>query len=211
MTKAKKLDDNVAEVEVLTASEANFVVDDAQLYRTSTAINEAIKNVVKAGHSVQHEYQRILCSAMLHVATHKNIHIIRNVLDTVPAGTRKASMCAFVDMFAPVSFDDKGVAHYNKAKKLRLADAYKLPWWKAKKEETYTPFVLHTMLGKFLQRCEKHLLVAKPEEGDLISPEQVAALRKAYLAMPEVQAEKQAQAKAILEEAQEAAAKLVAA
>lgn len=179
---------SIGEANYMPGAKATFEVEQKSLYKTTAAIQSAIEAALVAGNSVQHEQQRIVCSVLLHVATHKNIHVVRNFLNTLPESNRKVSMSAFVERFGTVSFDDKGVAHYDKDKKLNLAGALALAWWKATKEEGYVPFSFAKEVAKLLTKAEKRLVKARPEEGDVISPEEVASLRNLYNSLPEVQA-----------------------
>jgi hypothetical protein len=161
-----------------TKDEAIAIVEVNSLYTSTKAINEAIEKAVFAGSSLQNEYQRIACSVLKHLDTHKDIRLVRHFLDTMPKSLRKDSMSAFFDQYGAVSFDDKGVIHYNKERVCNLKAAIKMPWWKAKKEEVYRPFNLIAKLESVLKQAEKRLQEGvHAEQGDLLTPEQVEALR----------------------------------
>jgi len=174
MTKAKTA--KVAEVTTEATAEPLHVVSRDSLYTTLKAIDTALEAVIVAGNTVQQEYQRIACSSILHLATHKDIRVIRKLLETLPEGMRKKSMATFIDKFAPVTFDEEGQVFYNKDKKLRLGEALAMPWWKAAKEAVYIPFVFTAEVEKLLMRAAKRLDKADADKGDQITAEQLNAL-----------------------------------
>lgn len=173
MTKVKA--SNVAKVTTEATNEPTHVVSRDSLYTTLKAIDTALEAVIVAGNTVQQEYQRIACSSILHLATHKDIRVIRKLLETLPEGMRKKSMATFIDKFAPVSFDEEGEVHYNKDKKLRLGEALAMPWWKAAKESVYIPFDFIAQSEQLLMRAAKRLDKADAEKGDKITAEQLNA------------------------------------
>lgn len=169
-----------------TKEAANTVVSKDSLYTSTKAINDAVTKAVSATMETQLEWQRILCSAIQHLATHKDIRVIRNIRTNAPEGLRKASMDAFIDKFAPVTFDDKSEVHYNAERKLDLHGAMNLPWWKAAKETPYVPVNDKQELGKFISRMEKRFAKANPELGDHISIAFINDLKAIYNRMPDV-------------------------
>lgn len=165
-TEAVKQDDSISIIEINS------------LYKTTKAINEAIEKANFSGSELQNEYQRIACSVLNHLDTHKDIRIVRHLLDTMPRSYRRDSMAAFFDLYGAVSFDEKGQVHYNKERKCDLKAAIKMPWWKAKKEEVYRPLDLAVRLNAVLKQAEKRIKEGvHPEKGDNLSVEQVEALR----------------------------------
>lgn len=157
-------------------------VDVNTLYKNTKQINTAIANAVKAGNAVQVEYQRIACSAIKHLEEHKDIRVIRHLLETLPEGMRRKSMSAFFDKFASVSFSQneetgKTEVTYNKDKKSNLVAALTFAWWKAAVESQYVPFDLAVELAKLINRAESKLKKGvSSEKGDKVSAEQIAQL-----------------------------------
>lgn len=184
-SKAKAMEVN-KEVTVLTndnhkpveQDKAEPLVNKDSLYTTQVAIDEAIELAVVSGNNLQVEYQRIACSVILHVAKHHDIRVARKLVETLPEGMRKRSMSAFIDKFAPVSFDEEGEMHYDKNKKADIAGSLSFAWWKAASEGKYVPFILANELQKLLDRAMKRLDRADPERGDVVTGEQVAALSR---------------------------------
>lgn len=152
------------------------------LYTTTKQITQATDVAAKVGANLQLEYQKIACSAIKHIGEHKDVRIIRHVLDTLPEGMRKKSMSAFFDRFAPVKFGENettGEAEvtYAADKQAKLVEALIFPWWKASVESTYVPFDLERELAKLIQRAETKLKRGvSAEKGDNVTPEQVTAL-----------------------------------
>lgn len=150
MTNAKKataltVAKEVKQVEILTP-----IVTEGQLYKTAKAIEMAIAKAVVAGNALQVEYQLIACSLMTHLHQHKDIRLIRNFLGSLPEGMRKKSMSVYFEKFAQVMFDDEGEVHFDKERKLDLAGALALGWWKAAKETPYIPVNL-LYIQKYIQ------------------------------------------------------------
>lgn len=160
----------------MAKKETQALISKAQLYKTAKSIEAAIAKAVIAGNAVQLEYQRIACSAIVHVGQHGDIRIIRNLLETMPEGLRRNSMAAFFDKYAPVSFDAEGVAHHDKTKPVRLGEALEAGWWKAIKSETYTPFVFRDEVQKLYDKAQKRFAKADPAKGDAITKAQLEAL-----------------------------------
>lgn len=154
----------------------------SELYTTSKAINAATNTASKVGHNLQLEYQRIACSVIKHLDAHKDIRVVRHMMDTLPEGMRKKSMSAFLDKFASVSFVDneetgKQEINYNKDKASNLVGALVFPWWKAATESKYIPFNLEVELQKLIHRAEGKLKKGVSEDkGDNVTPEQIAQL-----------------------------------
>lgn len=154
------------------------LVAHAKLYKTSTAINEAIGKVVKKAQSVQLEYQRIACSAIVHLHEHKDIRVIRRLLDTMPEGMRKVAMATFFDRYSQVRFDAEGQAHYDANKKTQLGLALEQAWWKTVKESVYTPFVFEAEVQKLIDRAEKRFEKGiDKSKGDALNLAQIDALK----------------------------------
>jgi len=181
MTNAKKVKENTTVATVVAkADNSNTpIVTKESLYKTTKAIEAAIVAAIAAGNTVQQEYQRIACSAMVHLYQHGDIRIVRHLLATLPEGMRKVSMATFFDKFAPVTFDDDGEVHYNKERKLDLAGALSLAWWKAAKEAVYTPFVLEAELKKLIEKASKKLAKGV-KEGDHVTNTMLVTLQSAY-------------------------------
>jgi len=150
------------------------------LYKTTKQITTATNSAAKTGAALQQEYQLIACSVISHLAEHKDIRVLRHMLDTLPEGMRKKSMSAFMDKYAPVTFGenpDTGEAEvkYNADKPANLVMALTFPWWKAAVEATYVPFNFEVELAKLIKRAENKLSKGtNPDKGDNVSPEQIA-------------------------------------
>jgi hypothetical protein len=179
MTK-KNTPETQAKIDTAVAAKtatATPVMTEKQLY-TKDQLNAAITKASTAGMKVQQEYQKIACSAILHLGQHKDIRVIRHILDTLPVGLRKQSLSAFFDAFAPVAFDEAGEVTYDKTKAVKLGEALKTSWWLAAKEPVYKPFVFMDELNKLLARAEKRVATATPDKGDSLSQKEVTALAK---------------------------------
>ena len=162
----------------MAKKETQVFFTKAQLYKTTKSIEAAIAKAVVAGNAVQVEYQKIACSAIVHVGQHGDIRIIRNLLETMPEGMRQNSMAAFFDKYAPVAFDAEGVAHYDKTKSVRLGEALEAAWWKTLKPETYTPFVFADEVQKLYDKAQKRFAKADPSKGDAITVAQLDLLQQ---------------------------------
>lgn len=150
----------------------------AQLYTTTAQINDAIAKAVKSANTVQLAYQKIACSAIVHLHEHKDIRVIRNLLDTMPEGLRKVAMATFFDRYAQVRFDDEGQAHYDATKKTQLGLALEKAWWKTVKESVYTPFVFQAEVQKLIDRAEARFTKGvDTSKGDKLNIKQIAALK----------------------------------
>lgn len=154
------------------------LVSKAKLLTSTARIEAAIKAAVTNAKSVQMEYQLIACSAILHLGTHKDIRVIRNILDTMPESLRKVAMATFFDRYAPVAFDEEGQVHYDDDKKVQLGFALEQAWWKTVKETVYTPFVFITEVEKLITKAEKRFdSGVDVEKGDELNAAQIQSLR----------------------------------
>ncbi len=89
------------------------------LYKTKSAIDNAINAAKVSTMLLQDEYQKIGCSTLNHLYEHKDITVIRNLMENFPAGLRGVAMYAFIEKFAPVKFERdkttrKTVIHFSK-------------------------------------------------------------------------------------------------
>lgn len=154
------------------------LVSQAKLLKTTAEITKAIEAAVAKGNSLQLEYQRIACSAIVHLHENKDIRVIRNLLDTMPEGLRKVAMATFFDRYSQVRFDDEGQAHYDADKQTQLGLALEKAWWKTVKESVYTPFVFEAEVQKLIEKAEKRFEKGvDTSKGDKLSIAQIDALR----------------------------------
>ncbi len=178
MTKAKKVMGEAAVVETVATVEATYKPLDRKVLLTSTkAIEAAIAEAKIAGDKAQNLYQTAACSALQHLYVHKDIRVIRNLLNTMSEGMRKKAMATFIDKFGQVTFDDKGEVHYNGERKLDLNGALNMAWWKAAAESVYVPYILEAKIKKILDDA-KNKLAKGLKEGDHVTTSLIAALEK---------------------------------
>jgi len=179
--------------ETAKADDVTNIVEVNQLLKSTKSINEAIEKAVFKGTSLQNDYQLIVCSVLAHLNAHKDIRIVRHLIDTMPKSLNSASMVVFIETYGAVAVDDKGQLHYNKEKETNLKDAIKKAWWKAKPIEKYVPFDLLKNLQRVLNRAEKRLQEGvDTEQGDNLNEAQVEQLRSmvnALEATPESEAQ----------------------
>lgn len=169
-------------------AENTRIVSEAKLYGTLQAINTAIATATKAGEKVQVEYQRIAVSVIKHLHEHKDIRVVRNLLDTLPESLRKKAMSEFLDTFGKVRFDDQGVAHYDDTKQTQIGLALEKAWWKMSKESVYIPFDFEGEVLKLINKANKRLEKGvDKEKGDKLTKAQVAKL-EALIQLPVKQA-----------------------
>jgi len=151
------------------------LVTKAQLYSTTEQIEKAVAEATRNGVSLQVAYQKIAASAVLHLGQHKDIRIIRNILDTMPESLRRSAMTAYFDMFASAKLIDNQF-HYDDSKPTKLGEALETAWWKTVKEAEYRPFVLVDELEGLYNRALKRLEKADPAKGDAVTANQLQAL-----------------------------------
>lgn len=124
----------------------NFIVQPDELFKKGKEMNNCDKDIKRNIYSLQILYQRIACSALLHLAQHGNIGIITKVVKEMPWPLCKDSMQKFLETYGPVSFrvdettgglkkDKNGylVPYFDKKKNLQLGLALENPWWLVKK------------------------------------------------------------------------------
>lgn len=147
------------------------------------AIETAIDKAKKAGESVMISLQIIACSTIKHTAEHGDIRVIRKLLADLPEGMRKVAMATFIDKFGTVRFDEEGEVHYDKSRKLNLAEAVRTAWWKTAKEAVYVPFNLVQEAQKFYERAVKRFEKQDATKGDDIPVEGLQLLHDAIVSM----------------------------
>lgn len=174
MTKAKK--------------EVVQIVTQAALYATEAEATKAMERAEKKGTSLQKDYQRIAASLLVHLATHKDIRVIRRMMEKFPEGLRSNTMLAYLERFGQVRVivDPETEAQtivFAEDKKLNLAGALETAWWKAKKEEVYKPFDLDAMIDNVIKladaRIKKGVSSEKGDKLDSAKLDALKALRKA--------------------------------
>ena len=154
------------------------IVTKGSLFKTTADIAKAIVAANTKGNALQVDYHKIACSIIVHLATNKDIRVARSMLDTMPESLRKDSMSKFLDLYAPVSFDEEGQVHYDADKPAKLGEALAAPWWKAKLPTVYKPFDFEAEVQRLLERAEQRLTKGvSTEKGDKLSAANVAALR----------------------------------
>lgn len=159
------------------------VVTQAQLYKSDAEVSKAILAAQKQGASLQKAYQRIAASALVHLATHGDIRVIRAMIEQFPEGLRVNSMLAYLERFGTVQVlidpdtEVQTIVH-NASKKLNLAGALETQWWKAKKPEVYKPLDLDAMISNVIRLADARMQkgVSK-EKGDNIDAKKLAALK----------------------------------
>lgn len=137
-----------------------------ELYTSAKAILAAASAQSKIDTESVDEWQKIFMSTVKHIDKHRDVTVIRNVLDKVLASVHIAyrvdSAKAYFDKVAPVRFDENGVAQYVKGKKTDMALAMSLAWWNARKPQEFKSFDFNAELGKLLDKASK--LLQKPAE-----------------------------------------------
>ncbi len=153
-------------------AKSSALVSADKLLTEEVKISAAIASTNKRMGKIELEYQLIACSVMQHVAKHGDIRIVRHLFANLPASLHTNSMKEFFARYAPVTYDDKGEVHFDKAGKLQLGLALENAWWKAKKEAPYQPYVFEDKLRELyegaVRRANKGV---NPEKGDSINLE----------------------------------------
>ena len=144
----------------------------------ATNIRLAIKEAKASAVDLQQSYQVIACSVINHLHDHGDIRVTRNLFENMPDSLNINSMKEFFHKYAPVTYDESGEVHYDKAVKFVFAECLENAWWKAKKQAPYMPFDLVAELDKLLKRASKKL--EQPKEGDLVTDVQIKAMREVF-------------------------------
>lgn len=124
----------------------DFFIQPDELFRTSKEITKSQKetsSVIKKSEERHIAYQIISCSLLRHLAEHKDIRLIRRMLEEFPSSLRIDAMQKFLIKYGQISFkldengerimeDGKPVLIFDKKKKLHLGEALETPWWLAK-------------------------------------------------------------------------------
>lgn len=154
------------------------IVKETSLYKTLAQMESARVKAVKKGTTLGIDYQRILCSAIVHLAQSHDIRPIRNILETMPEGLRRNAAEAFLDKYATVKFDDDGVIHADKTRKPQLGLALENAWWKAAPQTPYKPFVFVNEVKALIAKAEnKFTKGVDKAKGDNLSYADIEALR----------------------------------
>lgn len=164
------------------------VLAQGKLYKTEADIAKAIVAAEKKGNSVQNEYWTIAASLLVHLAKHKDIRIIRRVIEGFPEGMRKNSMLAYFEKFGSVRVlteenaitfkGQKGDIVYDAKRKLNLAGALETPWWKAAKEPEYKAFDLDKMIDNVIRLADRKMKDGvSADKGDKLDAKKLAALK----------------------------------
>lgn len=125
------------------------------------------------GNEAQNMYQIAACAAIQHLGKHKDIRVLRNLVEGMPDGLRKDSMSKFFDLYAPVSFTDEGEMLYDAAKPVKLGEALEKSWWTAKVPQPYKPFNFVDELEKLITKSQRKLDKIDPEKGDDLTPRDI--------------------------------------
>lgn len=169
--------------------ELPLIVSQGKLYATDKQIAEAIVKTNGKAATVQVEYQRIAASALVHLSKHKDIRVVRAMMEHFPESLRKNSMLKYLEVCGQVRVltdadieggkfkGEAGDIVFDKSRKLHLNDALTLAWWKAKKQEEYRPYSLAAEVARIISIAEKRIKTADATKGDDIKPEQIAALK----------------------------------
>lgn len=161
------------------------VIAESKLFKTDTEIAKAIVAAEKKGASLQSDYQRIAASAIVHLAKHKDIRIIRRMMEQFPEGLRRNTMLAYLERFGQVTVQnveqEKGseqVIVFDAKKKLDLNGALTTQWWKAAKEPEYKPLDLEAMINNVINLAEKRLQKGiSADKGDKVDAKTLAGLK----------------------------------
>lgn len=172
ISKKDKAAEQAVQAEHEQSVDRPHVVAIVNLYRTKGAIEAAIREAKSSTISVMLEYQKIACSCIKHVLEHKDITVIRNLLDNWPEALRKVAISGFLDAYAPVKFEQdeatkKTVVHFSKeryaspqfvtdeARHATLESACGNAWYNMAqtKEPEYKPFNLYTMLMRVVTQA----------------------------------------------------------
>lgn len=165
------------EVTAIAAVSSQPALTEDKLLVTTKEIEQAIAAAVTISKDAMELYQLAACSTIVHLHKHSDIRLVRRLIDTIPEGMRKASMMAYFDRFAKVTFDDDDVATFDKDKSTDLAGALAMPWYKAKSQESFKPFNLLEVLIRARKQTAKKLEKGiQLDKGDLASQEMLNTL-----------------------------------
>jgi hypothetical protein len=150
------------------------------------AVRAAHENALRRKSApLEQEYQRFACYVISHLRKHRDVSIVRHLLNGMPRALSKKSMSRFIGKYAPVSFDTKGIAYFDKTKPFDLAGAITNPWCKgaipAKQQvgkKTTAPFVLLEELKDLHERASKRYNKRTPDIDDEVTPGQLVKLQQ---------------------------------
>lgn len=134
-----------------------------KLLKTEAEINTATDNYAKRLASDAVLGHKIACSVLSHVATHKDIRVLRRFLDKIAQQdfVRLNSTKLWFETFGPVTFakDDKGkeTVSYDASKPTKLADAMQKSCWSFKSTEgaPYEPKDIAKLIERLVKVVER--------------------------------------------------------
>lgn len=97
------------------------------------------------------------CSALAHVAKHKDIRQVRGLMDRMEhmGAIRVNALKAWFEFFGPVTFADGTTATFDKAKATKLGAAMEAPFWQFKPEAQYIPLDVAKSLDQLVKKLDK--------------------------------------------------------
>jgi len=155
-----------------------------------------IASIDKRGKKLDSDIHQAALSSIAHHAAHGDVTLVNRLIVALPKAARRNALMAWVEHFgaglAPnVEKETRAEApfvHVKGSKKVfdeAAADAK--PFWEFKPEPEYVQFDLAKALAMLLKKAES-ALAAEQQDGTLISPEKLAALR-AIAGTPEAHTE----------------------
>lgn len=188
MTKAKKLAPGIASVRSEIADYRN------QLFTTTEAINAETERLGTTQRSLDLSWHKLAVSVLAHLCQHRNINVVRNMLEKMSDGQRKNTMFAYLELYGQVRFEKQDVivegktkqrtlAMFDKSKSLNLEGAIVNKWFQVQKEAEYKPFDLAAEVSRILEKASKKLTNSDESKGDFVSPEAVSEVRKLVIVL----------------------------
>lgn len=166
--------------EVLTMTKENkqdfTAIKQDSLPTKLSDIEALIESAKVKGNETQRMYQIAGCAVIQHLAKHKDIRVVRKMLESMPESLRRDSMTKWLDLYAPITVDEEGEIHYNKDGKVQLGLALEKAWWKAKAVTVYKPFDFVAELEKLQAKARKRYDSIDVSQGDDVTAQDLNML-----------------------------------
>jgi hypothetical protein len=151
----------------------------AELTKTGSidGIKALLVDANKAQVSVNQLYQIIGVAAIQHLAKHRNLNVLKHVIEDMSPSLNIKAMQMFFIKFAPVQLDADGETFiFDETKQWNIGLAIESHWYKQAPPAKIVPFNLDAELARIVKRAGQRL--AKPVEGDNIDVDTLAKVKE---------------------------------
>lgn len=149
------------------------------------ATDKLIKSIAVRGKKLDADIHQAALSSLAHHAEHGDTTLVNRLVLAMPKSGRRNALMAWCENYGAgltpntdkATAKDQPFAHVKGSKKsfdVKAADAK--PFWEFKPEPEYVQFDLAAALAMLLRKAE-NALASEQQDGTLISPEKLAALR----------------------------------